>query len=74
MGLTALLGEADLLSGQMLCPRSPPNSLAAFTDIHVSKEEWVVQGICAYVPQVRRLLAFLSFFVGISFGAYRLRG
>ncbi|KAJ7255868.1 multidrug resistance-associated ABC transporter [Mycena haematopus] len=49
--LLALLGEADLLSGQMLCPRSPPNSLAAFTDVHVSKEEWVVQGICAYVPQ-----------------------
>ncbi|KAJ6595567.1 multidrug resistance-associated ABC transporter [Mycena vulgaris] len=49
--LHALLGEADLLTGQMMCPRSPPNSLAAFTDVHVSKEEWVVQGICAYVPQ-----------------------
>ncbi|KAF8205439.1 multidrug resistance-associated ABC transporter [Mycena galopus ATCC 62051] len=49
--LLALLGEADLLSGQMLCPRSPPNSLAAFTDVHPSKEEWVVQGMCAYVPQ-----------------------
>ncbi|KAJ7853283.1 multidrug resistance-associated ABC transporter [Mycena olivaceomarginata] len=49
--LLALLGEADLLSGQMLCPRSPPNSLAGFTDVHVSKEEWVVQGMCAYVPQ-----------------------
>ncbi|KAJ7485641.1 multidrug resistance-associated ABC transporter [Mycena latifolia] len=49
--LLALLGEADLLTGQMLCPRSPPNSLAAFTDVHPSKEEWVVQGMCAYVPQ-----------------------
>ncbi|KAJ7691594.1 P-loop containing nucleoside triphosphate hydrolase protein [Mycena rosella] len=49
--LLALLGEADLLTGQMLCPRSPPNALAAFTDVHISKEEWVVQGICAYVPQ-----------------------
>ncbi|KAJ7717035.1 multidrug resistance-associated ABC transporter [Mycena metata] len=49
--LLALLGEADLLTGQMLCPRSPPNSLAGFTDILPSKEEWVVQGMCAYVPQ-----------------------
>ncbi|KAJ6577627.1 multidrug resistance-associated ABC transporter [Mycena capillaripes] len=49
--LLALLGEADLLSGQMLCPRSPPDSLAGFTDVRVSKEEWVVQGMCAYVPQ-----------------------
>ncbi|KAJ6495413.1 multidrug resistance-associated ABC transporter [Mycena sanguinolenta] len=49
--LLALLGEADILSGQMVCPRSPPNSLAGFTDVHPSKEEWVVQGMCAYVPQ-----------------------
>ncbi|KAJ7640732.1 multidrug resistance-associated ABC transporter [Mycena polygramma] len=49
--LLALLGEADLLSGQMLCPRSPPNSLAGFTDVHPRKEEWVVKGMCAYVPQ-----------------------
>lgn len=49
--LLALLGEADLLTGQMLCPRSPPNALAAFADVHPNKEEWVVQGMCAYVPQ-----------------------
>ncbi|KAJ7240591.1 multidrug resistance-associated ABC transporter [Mycena rebaudengoi] len=49
--LLALLGEADVLSGQMMCPRSPPNSLAAFADVHPTKENWVVQGICAYVPQ-----------------------
>ncbi|KAJ7512873.1 multidrug resistance-associated ABC transporter [Mycena galericulata] len=49
--LLALLGEADLLTGQMLCPRSPPDSLAAFADVHVSKDEWVVQGMCAHVPQ-----------------------
>ncbi|KAK7044499.1 multidrug resistance-associated ABC transporter protein [Favolaschia claudopus] len=47
----SLLGEADILSGQMLCPRSPPNALAAFTEVHPSKEEWVVKGMCAYVPQ-----------------------
>ncbi|KAJ7126325.1 P-loop containing nucleoside triphosphate hydrolase protein [Mycena epipterygia] len=49
--LLALLGEADLLTGQMLCPRSPPNSLASLTDVLASKEEWVVEGMCAYVPQ-----------------------
>ncbi|KAJ7126233.1 P-loop containing nucleoside triphosphate hydrolase protein [Mycena epipterygia] len=49
--LLALLGEADLLTGQMLCPRSPPNSLASFTDVLASKEDWVVEGMCAYVPQ-----------------------
>ncbi|EGO03880.1 hypothetical protein SERLA73DRAFT_84054 [Serpula lacrymans var. lacrymans S7.3] len=49
--LLALLGEADLLTGQIICPRSPPDSLASFTDKLVSKEEWVVPGVCAYVPQ-----------------------
>ncbi|KAJ7131700.1 multidrug resistance-associated ABC transporter [Mycena crocata] len=49
--LLALLGEADLLTGQMLCPRSPPNSLAGFTEDIVTKENWVIQGMCAYVPQ-----------------------
>ena len=48
----ALLGEVDLLAGQILCPRSPPDSLASFTEVRVSKEDWVVEGICAYVPQV----------------------
>ncbi|KAJ7204719.1 multidrug resistance-associated ABC transporter [Mycena pura] len=49
--LLALLGEADILSGQRLCPQSPPDALAALAEEHVSKEHWVVQGICAYVPQ-----------------------
>ncbi|KAJ7666515.1 P-loop containing nucleoside triphosphate hydrolase protein [Mycena rosella] len=43
--LLALLGEADVVAGQMTCPRSPPDSLASFAD-------WVVPGMCAYVPQV----------------------
>lgn len=47
----ALLGEADILTGQVLCPRSPPDSLASFTNVKVSKEEWIVDGVCAYVPQ-----------------------
>ncbi|KAF8069172.1 multidrug resistance-associated ABC transporter [Lyophyllum atratum] len=49
--LLALLGEADVLTGQVLCPRSPPDSLASFAGVHVAKEDWVVQGVCAYVPQ-----------------------
>ncbi|KAF9051842.1 multidrug resistance-associated ABC transporter [Panaeolus papilionaceus] len=49
--LHALLGEADVLSGQVLCPRSPPDSLASFADKHVHSEDWVIDGVCAYVPQ-----------------------
>ncbi|PPR02009.1 hypothetical protein CVT24_011132 [Panaeolus cyanescens] len=49
--LHALLGEADVLSGQVLCPRSPPDSLASFAGKSVRPEEWVVDGVCAYVPQ-----------------------
>ncbi|TFK38174.1 multidrug resistance-associated ABC transporter [Crucibulum laeve] len=49
--LLALLGEADILTGQMLCPRSPPDSLASFAGVIVPKEEWIMNGVCAYVPQ-----------------------
>ncbi|KAG6895370.1 hypothetical protein C0992_001606 [Termitomyces sp. T32_za158] len=49
--LLSLLGETDVLAGQALCPRSPPDSLASFANVHASKEEWIVQGVCAYVPQ-----------------------
>ncbi|KAJ7349778.1 multidrug resistance-associated ABC transporter [Mycena albidolilacea] len=49
--LLALLGEADILGGQMLCPRSPADSLASFAGTHPKKEDWVIAGICAYVPQ-----------------------
>ncbi|KAJ6552953.1 multidrug resistance-associated ABC transporter [Mycena capillaripes] len=50
--LLALLGEADVLSGQMMCPRSPADSVACFAaGSHPTKEDWVIQGICAYVPQ-----------------------
>jgi hypothetical protein len=49
--LLALLGEADVLAGQVLCPRSPPDSLAFFISVEPSREDWVVEGLCAYVPQ-----------------------
>lgn len=49
--LLALLGEADILAGQLLCPRSPPDSLASYSESSIPKEEWVVRGSTAYVPQ-----------------------
>ncbi|KAF7325781.1 Multidrug resistance-associated ABC transporter protein [Mycena kentingensis (nom. inval.)] len=49
--LLALLGEADILTGQMVCPRSPPDALAGYTDATITKEDWIVKGMCAYVPQ-----------------------
>ncbi|KAF9531155.1 multidrug resistance-associated ABC transporter [Crepidotus variabilis] len=49
--LLALLGEADVLAGQILCPRSPPDSLATYAATIISKEDWIVDGACAYVPQ-----------------------
>ncbi|KAG9126425.1 hypothetical protein FRC07_003485 [Ceratobasidium sp. 392] len=50
--LLALLGEADILAGQLLAPRSPPDALAALSQ-HNSLDSfnWIVKGICAYVPQ-----------------------
>jgi hypothetical protein len=50
--VTALLGEADLLVGQITCPRSPPDCLAQFAELSfIPEDEWIVQGVCAYVPQ-----------------------
>ncbi|KAF9459133.1 multidrug resistance-associated ABC transporter [Collybia nuda] len=49
--IITLLGEADTLSGQILCPRSPPDTLASFSGTQITEENWIVQGICAYVPQ-----------------------
>ncbi|KZV87123.1 multidrug resistance-associated ABC transporter [Exidia glandulosa HHB12029] len=50
--LQALLGEADVLTGQVLCPRSPPDFIASFQGIVPNDDEWIVPGVCAYVPQV----------------------
>lgn len=55
--ISGLLGEADLLSGGLVCPRSPPDALAAFAELSfIPEDEWVVPGICAYVPQTAWLL------------------
>ncbi|KAI0040180.1 ATP-binding cassette transporter [Auriscalpium vulgare] len=49
--LLALLGEADFLTGQVLCPRTPPDAIAGFVGIVPKPEDWVVEGVCAFVPQ-----------------------
>lgn len=49
--LLSLLGEADILSGQVVCPHSPPDALATYTKAEIASEDWVVDGMCAYVPQ-----------------------
>ena len=50
--LLALLGETDLLAGQIICPRTPPESLAAFAELgYINPRDWVVPGVLAYVPQ-----------------------
>ncbi|KAJ7065610.1 multidrug resistance-associated ABC transporter [Mycena amicta] len=49
--LLALLGEADVLTGQVACPRSPANILASFAGFNPATKDWLVDGVCAYVPQ-----------------------
>ena len=50
--LLALLGETDLLAGQIICPRTPPESLAAFAALgYIDPRDWIVPGVVAYVPQ-----------------------
>ena len=53
MLIQSLLGEADLLAGQIVCPRSSPDSLFAFAEDHsvLTKDTWIVPTQCAYVPQ-----------------------
>lgn len=49
--LLALLGEADVLAGQLTFPRSPPDIIASFIGKVIPKERWIIEGLCAYVPQ-----------------------
>ena len=72
--LEALLGEADVLAGQVICPRSPPDLLATFSDSRVCEEDWVVPGICAYVPQVFVLTGSIGLVVSTTMIYSRLLG
>jgi ABC-type multidrug transport system fused ATPase/permease subunit len=49
--LNGLLGEADLVAGQMSCPRSSPDLMASFEKGKILQENWVIPGMVAYVPQ-----------------------
>ncbi|KZT58208.1 multidrug resistance-associated ABC transporter [Calocera cornea HHB12733] len=50
--LLGLLGEADLLAGQVICPRTPANTLALASELaSIPDDEWIVSGVVAYVPQ-----------------------
>ncbi|CAK5268515.1 unnamed protein product [Mycena citricolor] len=46
--LLGLLGEAGVLAGSLVCPRSPPDALARYAEVD---GEWLVEGLCGYVPQ-----------------------
>ncbi|KAH9811640.1 hypothetical protein DFH28DRAFT_433779 [Melampsora americana] len=49
--LLALLGEADLLAGQIICPRSPPDTIHYLTHLEmITEEEWLLPTM-AYAPQ-----------------------
>ncbi len=49
--LLAMLGEADVLAGQVISPRSPPDALARLMSPLEDGEGWVIPNLCAYVPQ-----------------------
>ena len=48
----ALLGEVDLLAGQIVSPRTPPDFIASVASVIPKPGDWIVPGTCAYVPQV----------------------
>ena len=52
--LLALLGEADVLSGEVLCPRSPPDAISLPSiewDKLITDDNWVLPNCAAFVPQ-----------------------
>ncbi|OJA08290.1 hypothetical protein AZE42_07810 [Rhizopogon vesiculosus] len=48
-----VVGETGILTGQVFCPHSPPDALACFANQKITNEEWIMPGVCAYVPRVR---------------------
>ncbi|KAH9475078.1 ABC transporter 7 [Psilocybe cubensis] len=50
--LLALLGEAEVLDGNIRCPRTPADFQASVCSRPVRDEDWIVEGVCAYVPQI----------------------
>ncbi|OXG63652.1 ATP-binding cassette transporter [Cryptococcus neoformans CHC193] len=48
--LAGLLGEADLLTGHVVCPRSAPDAMSK-ASANPSGDPWIVPNMVAYVPQ-----------------------
>lgn len=48
--LLGLLGEADVLAGQVICPRSGPGAIGDYGK-KASSAEWIVPNTTAYCPQ-----------------------
>jgi ABC-type multidrug transport system fused ATPase/permease subunit len=48
--LAGLLGEADLVAGQALTPRSAPNTMTR-SGTKILDEDWIIPEMVAYVPQ-----------------------
>ncbi|EIW71535.1 hypothetical protein TREMEDRAFT_42903 [Tremella mesenterica DSM 1558] len=48
--LAGLLGEADLVAGQVICPRSHPDAMNGHPD-PILEQEWLVPNMVAFVPQ-----------------------
>lgn len=48
--LAGLLGEADLLTGHVVCPRSAPDAMSKGS-ANPSEDLWIVPNMVAYVPQ-----------------------
>lgn len=65
--LLGLLGEADVLTGQVICPRSPPNALEDY-GAKVAEKDWVKAGLTAYAAQ-QAWLQNASIKENIVFGA-----
>lgn len=50
--LAGLLGEADLLVGNVDCPRSTPDAYENFDNgEHIPASQWILPNMAAYVPQ-----------------------
>lgn len=57
--LLGLLGEADVLTGQLVCPRSKLDAMSIF-DVNATESDWLVKSVSAYVPQTAWLVRFLN--------------
>ena len=54
--LLALLNEADVLEGAVVCPRSSPDTLVWPTPSHIAPQNWHLDSATAFVPQSAWLL------------------